>query len=151
MSHHSNHDNGGSETFQTFPMMMMMVMVMMRMMRKRRIGSPFISHTLMINTMIWTADDMTSKKYQWQMQQFLQAFLRLSWSKRARNACTQRNMMRIKQTNMNLISEKYLWKLKQHLPARFLLSRSPTIGGWRGGEGCSVSFAHLFGRRAKIF
>ena len=27
--------------------------------------------------------------------------------KRARNACTQGNMVKIKQTNMNLISEKY--------------------------------------------
>ena len=84
MPHNSNHDNGGCDTFQTFPMMMMMMM-MMRMMRKRRIGYQsqmmilmttvkpfrgsahlFISHTLMINTMIWTADDMTSNKYQCQ-------------------------------------------------------------------------------------
>ena len=31
------------------------------------------------------------------------------------------------------------------------LSGPPTSGGWRGGDGCSVSFAHLFGSWAKIF
>ena len=30
------------------------------------------------------------------------------------------------------------------------LSRLPTFGGWRGGDGCSVSFAHHFGSWAKI-
>ena len=31
------------------------------------------------------------------------------------------------------------------------LSRPPTFGGWRGGDGCSVSFAHLFGNWVNIF
>ena len=115
--------------------------------------------TLVMNMTIWTAfwQFQIVKMMIWQARNISgnaavsASFLEAKLVKRARNACTQGNMMRIKQTNMNLVSEKYLWQLQQHLPARFLLSKPLTFGGWRGGECCSVSFAHIFGRRAKIF
>ena len=115
--------------------------------------------TLVMNMTIWTAfwQFQIVKMMIWQARNISgnaavsASFLEAKLVKRARNACTQGNMMRIKQTNMNLVSEKYLWQLQQHLPARFLLSKPLTFGGWIGGECCSVSFAHIFGRRAKIF
>ena len=168
MPHHSDHDNGGCDTFQTFPMMMMM-MRMVRMVRKRRIeyqtqmmilmtaAKPFRGPAHLLYATHWWLIWWFEQLMIWQARNISgnaavsASFLEAKLVKRARNACTQGNMMRIKQTNMNLVSEKYLWQLQQHLPARFLLSKPLTFGGWRGGECCSVSFAHIFGRRAKIF
>ena len=159
---HSNHVNGGCDTFQMFPMMM-------RMMRKRRIRyqtkmmilmtavKPFRGSAHLLYATHWWLIWWFEQLMIWQARNISvnaavsASFLEAKLVKRARNACTQGNMMRIKQTNMNLVSEKYLWQLQQHLPARFLLSKPLTFGGWRGGECCSVSFAHFFGRRAKIF
>ena len=52
--------------------------------------------------------------------------------------------------NTKQIVKQILVNLNLDLQARFLLSRSPTSGDRRGGDGCSVSFAPFFGSWAKI-